>query len=78
MQLRHERICPWYPYRKLTILEERELRDWRIARNAERIPTLDELAASVEAHPAGKHLRLVDDSDYMDAHFDDDDDVETF
>lgn len=76
MNLRHERGCPCYPYRKLTIVEESELRDFRLRRSIDRnLPSLDELAKSVGAHPA-RHLRIVDDPEYLDAHSDDDDDRE--
>jgi hypothetical protein len=77
MNLRHEKTCPWYPWRKLTIVEESELRDFRVRRSIDRnLPSLDELAKSVGSHPAGKHLRLVDDNDYVSAHSDDEDDSE--
>lgn len=75
MNLRHEKGCPLYPQRKLTIVEESDLRDWRIRRNAERLPTVEEIAMLDAALAAPARLRLVD-QDYIDAHLDDDDDVE--
>ena len=75
-ELRHAKNCAIeaYRFRKLSIVEESDLREFRILRSAGRLPSLDELAASVESHPSRHGLRLA--PGYIDAHSDDDDDSE--
>jgi hypothetical protein len=63
---RHARDCPRTPLKKLTALEELDFK-------TRGLPTREQLASTAR-HPSGRHLHSVKDSDYIDAHSDDEDD----